>query len=56
VGIPALFGREAAPARQVHGVGLSNVASRLRHMYGRDDLLTLRSSPDETLARLRLPS
>ena len=62
VGIPALFGLgdgaaldAEIPDAPFFGVGLSNVADRLRQLYGTDDHLTIQSSPDGTLASLRLP-
>ena len=55
VGIPALFGQPASPAADVHGVGLGNVAARLRGLYGSDAGLRLASSPDGTTATLTLP-
>ena len=54
VGLPALFG--GAVDRAFYGIGLVNVAARLRQTYGRDDLLTLTSAPGEgTTATLVLP-
>lgn len=39
-----------------HGIGLSNVRDRLRYLYGRDDLLTIESSPGRgTRIHLRVP-
>ncbi len=38
-----------------HGVGLSNVADRLRHLYGTSDRLAIASSPEGTSASLLLP-
>jgi GAF domain-containing protein len=57
-GIPALFdeGEPTTGAAPFFGIGLRNVAARLRRRYGRDDLLRLTSSPEEgTTARLVLP-
>jgi sensor histidine kinase YesM len=65
VGIPSLFdasgdgaaGDGAAPDEAaVHGVGLGNVAARLRQVYGSADGLRLASSPEGTTATLRLPA
>ena len=58
VGIPALFGQgEQATAQQpFFGIGLRNVSARLQQIYGRSDLLRLRSAPGEgTVVRLCLP-
>ena len=57
VGIPALFGAsgDGAAPESVHGVGLSNVAARLRGVYGTSDGLSLASSPGGTTATLTLP-
>ena len=63
VGIPALFavgasGDAGAPSPEAppfHGVGLSNVADRLRQLYGTPDRLAIASSPAGTSASLRLP-
>ena len=59
VGIPALFGAgdgdASAGGSAVHGVGLGNVAARLRGVYGSADGLRLASSPDGTTATLTLP-
>ena len=52
VGIPALFGGAEA---DVFGVGLGNVAARLRRVYGSDDGLRIASSPAGTTATLTLP-
>ena len=70
VGIPALFGRAGHPepplpdapagdkleADPFFGVGLSNVHDRLRQLYGDGDWLRHTSSPDETVATLRIPA
>ena len=62
VGIPALFSAAATSgdgasgdAEAVHGVGLGNVAARLRRVYGSSDGLRLASSPAGTVATLTLP-
>lgn len=58
VGIPALFGKLefTAGAGSFFGIGLSNVSSRLERLYGRDDLLQMRSSAETgTHVRLTLP-
>ena len=58
VGIPALFGRgeEALAEQPFFGIGLNNVSARLQQIYGRADLLRLRSDPGEgTTVRLCLP-
>ena len=59
-GIPALYLASDATAldssdHDFYGVGLSNVADRLRQLYGDDDRLTIQSSPDGTSACLHLP-
>ncbi len=53
VGIPALFG--ARGRRDFHGVGLGNVAARLRGLYGSSDGLRISSTPKGTTATLTLP-
>ena len=58
VGIPSLFGQgeKALPEQPFFGIGLSNVSARLQQIYGRPDLLRLRSAPGEgTTVRLCLP-
>ena len=61
VGIPALFAPaagpgEAPPAPEAfHGVGLGNVAARLRGLYGTSDGLRIASSAGGTVATLTLP-
>ena len=58
VGIPALFGQgeQALPQPPFFGIGLRNVSARLQQIYGRGDLLRLRSTPGEgTTVRLCLP-
>ncbi len=52
VGIPALFGGDAA---DFHGVGLGNVAARLRGLYGAAGGLRISSTPNGTTATLTLP-
>ena len=53
VGIPALFSGDGAS--DFHGVGLGNVAARLRGLYGSADGLRITSSPGGTTATLTLP-
>ena len=57
VGIPSLFGppEPGDPEAGFHGVGLSNVRTRLRQLYGVDGGLSFQSSPDGTTATLALP-
>jgi hypothetical protein len=68
-GIPALFpagdgsasltpgAAAGGPALDFFGIGLRNVADRLEQLYGRGDLLTMTSDPDEgTTVHLRLPA
>ncbi|HYE95477.1 MAG TPA: histidine kinase [Rubricoccaceae bacterium] len=69
VGIPALFpaapvlaGDEEAMALaedggiDFFGIGLRNVASRLERLYGRTDLLSFESAPEQgTVARIQIP-
>lgn len=58
VGIPALFGQgeQALPQHPFFGIGLRNVSARLQQIYGRGDLLRLRSTLGEgTVVRLCLP-
>jgi signal transduction histidine kinase len=59
VGIPALFaadpGEPPTTPDAFHGVGLSNVASRLRALYGTSAGLQVASSPSGTVATLTLP-
>ncbi|MEL6616259.1 MAG: histidine kinase, partial [Bacteroidota bacterium] len=54
VGIPALFDGGDGQA-EFKGVGLSNVTDRLRQLYDDANRLTIRSSPDGTVATLTLP-
>ncbi|NNF04488.1 MAG: histidine kinase, partial [Rhodothermales bacterium] len=57
IGIPGLFGR-SEPTRDKEpffGIGLENVHDRLRQLFGHEDLLRIRSSPDGTTVTLRLP-
>ena len=60
VGLPALFdaGEQIVDTDTPFlGIGLRNVAARLERLYGRSDLLRMRSAPDEgTTVRLLLPS
>jgi two-component system, LytTR family, sensor kinase len=59
VGIPALFGTEphSSGIASFFGLGLTNVASRLERLYGRDDLLRIESSPETgTRIDLRIPA
>lgn len=59
VGIPELFNQpENQPlTSSFFGIGLQNVASRIERLYGRTDLLSIKSTPDEgTDVRLILPS
>jgi len=48
VGIPQLFGASEARtgAQPFFGIGLNNVAERLRQLYGRNDLMRMTSDPD----------
>jgi signal transduction histidine kinase/cobalamin biosynthesis protein CobD/CbiB len=56
VGIQQLFAQDADADRSFFGIGLSNAASRLALLYGRDDLLELRSDPETgTVATITLP-
>ena len=61
VGIPALFAPSAVPGEApaapeaFHGVGLGNVAARLRGLYGTSDGLRIASSAGGTVATLTLP-
>ena len=53
-GIPALF--ENPEDTSFYGLGLKNVASRLEKLYGRTDLLTIQSTPENgTEVKLLLP-
>jgi LytS/YehU family sensor histidine kinase len=57
-GIPHLFAepKESIGKQSFFGIGLSNVFSRLEHLYHRNDLLRYRSSPDAgTTVRLLIP-
>jgi len=58
IGIPALFGQGEAAVSEADffGIGLRNVAARLEKLYGRSDLLRMRSDPENgTTVRLLLP-
>lgn len=58
VGIPELFdAREKIVRREAFfGMGLQNVASRLEYLYGRQDLLRMRSDPETgTSVQLLIP-
>ncbi|HEX9950667.1 MAG TPA: histidine kinase, partial [Rubricoccaceae bacterium] len=61
VGIPALFAPSAVPGEAphapeaFHGVGLGNVAARLRGLYGTSDGLRIASTAEGTVATLTLP-
>ena len=59
VGIPDLFDDEDATATNRHrffGIGLRNVSMRLEQLYGRRDLLAIRSAPGQgTTAIIRIP-
>ncbi len=58
-GIPQLFGGDAfsGDPHSFYGIGLRNVAGRLKELYGRADLLQLRSYPDEGVtATLVIPA
>lgn len=58
VGIPSLFEQGERPVHDASflGIGLQNVSTRLEELYGRDDLLWIRSEADRgTTVRLELP-
>jgi len=58
VGIPALFGKLefTEGASSFFGIGLNNVCSRLERLYGRNDLLQMRSNAETgTHVRVILP-
>ncbi len=58
VGIPALFGKLefTLGASSFFGIGLNNVCSRLEKLYGRNDLLQMRSNAETgTHVRVILP-
>lgn len=57
VGIQQLFEADSATARSFFGIGLTNAASRLALLYGRDDLLDIQSNPETgTIATILLPA
>ncbi len=57
VGIQQLFASSPDPDRSFFGIGLSNAAGRLALLYGRDDLLDIRSDPETgTVATILLPA
>lgn len=59
IGIPALFERQQdlLADRSFYGIGLRNISGRLEQLYGRSDLLEIKSSHEEgTLVRLLLPA
>lgn len=56
-GIGIAHSGEPAAVGAFYGIGLSNVAGRLQHLYGRDDLLTFDSAPGEgTHVTMKIPT